>query len=169
MALRRLMNLVCVIAVVAITSSLAIAIPIDVGTGDNSAGLYIEWSDGYIAEFTVNFEDETITGLGMFDIVEAETTLTTVREDYGWGIFIDGITYDSHSNIGFGGGEDWWHYWIKNAGEQEWTAPAYGAVDRIVSSGDSDGWIYGRAGPVPEPSMIALLGLGGLLLRKRRA
>ena len=162
------MNCVRVVAVVAITSSLATAIPVDVGTGDNSAGLYIEWSDGYIAEFIINFEDETITGLGMFDVVEAETTLTTVREDYGWGIFIDGITYDNHSNIGFGGGDDWWHFWIKD-GDQDWLSPGYGVADRVLYDGDMDGWIYGRAGPVPEPSMIALLGLGALLLRKRRA
>lgn len=164
------MNRVCVIAVLVITSSLAIATPVEVGTGQNSAGLYIEWSDGYIAEFIVDFEDTTITGLGLFDIVEAETPLTTVRGDFGWGVFIDGIAYNGHSNSGYGGGEDWWHYWIKDAGQLEWMAPMFGAADRTVHSGDMDGWIYGRAGePVPEPCTIILLGLGGLLLSRRRA
>ncbi|MHC4737524.1 MAG: PEP-CTERM sorting domain-containing protein [Planctomycetota bacterium] len=168
MALRGLMNLFCTIALLAIVNSTAVAIPIEVGAGENSAELYIEWDDGYVAEFIVGFEDVTVTGLGLFDIIEAETTLTTVREDFGWGVFIDGITFNGHSDIGFGGGEDWWHYWIKDAGQTEWTSPAFGVADRILYDGDSDGWIYGRAGTVPEPATLVLLGLGGLILRKRR-
>jgi hypothetical protein len=161
---------VSLVVVLVITSSTAIAIPIEVGTGDNSAGLYIEWGDGYIAEFLVKFEETTVTGLGLFDITEAETSLTTVRSDFGWGVFVDGITYDGHSDTGFGGGEDWWHYWIKDAGEGSWTSPAFGAVDRIVEDGDWDGWVYGRAGaPIPEPATIVLLALGGLLIRGRKA
>ena len=160
-----LRNLICLIVVLAITSSAAIAIPIEVGTGGNSAGLYIEWSDGYIAEFLIKFEETTVTGLGLFDITEAGTSLTTVRNDFGFGVFIDGITYDGHSDTGFGGGEDWWHYWIKDAGESFWTSPSFGAVDRIVGDGDCDGWIYGRAGaPIPEPATIVLLAFGGVIL-----
>lgn len=168
MALRSVTNWICVIAVMAITSLCATAVPIEVGIGENSAELYIEWSDGYVAEFIVDFESVSVTGLGLFDIVEAQTTLTTVRQDFGWGVFIDGIEFNGHSDIGFGGGEDWWHYWIKDVGETEWTSPAFGAADRILFNGDSDGWIYGRAGAVPEPATLALFALGGLLLRKRR-
>ena len=160
-----LRDLICLTVVLAITSSAATATPIEVGTGDNSAGLYIEWGDSYIAEFLVKFEETTVTGLGLFDITEAGTSLTTVRNDFGFGVFIDGITYDGHSDSGFGGGEDWWHYWIKDAGESSWTSPSFGAADRIVEDGDWDGWIYGRAGvPIPEPATIALLALGGVIL-----
>jgi len=168
MALRGLVNLFCIIALLAIVNSVAVAIPLEVGAGENSAELYIEWDDGYVAEFIVGFEDVTVTGLGLFDIIEAQTTLTTVREDFGWGVFIDGITYDGHSNIGFGGGEDWWHYWIKDAGASEWTSPAFGVADRMLYDGDADGWIYGRAGTVPEPATLALFALGFFVLRKRR-
>jgi hypothetical protein len=168
MVWRKFVDLIYVIAVLAIINSVAVAIPIEVGVGENSAELYIEWDDGYVAEFIVDFEDITVTGLGLFDIIEAETTLTTVREDFGWGVFVDGITFNGHSDIGFGGGEDWWHYWIKDAGQTEWISPAFGVADRILYDGDADGWIYGRAGAVPEPATIALFSLGGLVLRKRR-
>ena len=166
MASKKVMKLVFVVVVLTVTSSLVIASPIEVGSGLNNAGLYIEWSDGYSIEFIVKFEDTTISGLDLFDTVESKTTLTTVRQDYGWGIFIDGITYEGHSNSGYGGGEDWWHYWIKNSG-QNWVSPAYGAVDRTLYTGDMDGWVYGSA-TIPEPMTVAMLALGGLFMRKRR-
>ena len=165
--LKKVMSLVLLLTV----ASVAGAVSIEVGTGVNSSELYIEWADGFIAEFSVNFGAEAIdttTGIGLFDIIEQYTSLTTVRGDFGWGIFIDGISFEEHSDIGFGGGEDWWHYWIKNNGEPDWLSPSVGAADRIVYNGDSDGWIYGRAGAVPEPMTIALLGLGGLFVHKLR-
>ena len=167
MVSRKLLCFVYVLILV-ITGSLAIAVPVEVGTGGNSADLYIEWSDGFAAEFIVSFSPPSISGLGLFDIIEAQTTLTTVRDDFGFGVFIDGITFDGHSNIGYGGGEDWWHYWIKES-DADWLSPHYGVADRTITDGDSDGWIYGSAGsPTPEPATIALLGFGGLLIRKKR-
>ena len=147
------------------------ATPVEVGQGVNSAYLYIEWSDGFVAEFDVNFGFDVMditTGMGLLDIVETDTSLTTVRvyDD----AFIDGISYLDHSDIGYLGDENWWHYWTMESDATEWIAPwDYGATDRIVENGDCDGWIYGRATAVPEPGSIALLGLGGLALRKRKA
>ncbi len=164
----KLISLISLIAFLGVTSSSAAATAMDVGTGENSAGLYIEWSDGCVAEFLVNFDEPTVSGLGLFDTVEAYSSLTTLRSDFGFGVFIDGITYNAHSNVGYAGGEDWWHYWVKR-GDADWVSPPYGASDRVVSSGDMDGWIYGRAGTVPEPSTLLLLCLGGLLVRRARA
>ena len=167
MVLRGMMRLGFCAVIFTAMCSLAAATPVEVGSGDNSAGLYIEWSDGFVAEFTVSFESATITGLEMFDIVEAGTSLTIVRI-YG-GEFIDGISYQGHTNSGYGGGEDWWHYWTMESGTTEWVSPwDYGAADRIVENGDCDGWIYGRAGEVPEPTTIALLAVGGLMLKRRK-
>lgn len=143
------------------------ATPIGVGTGDNRAEVYIEFGDGATYTFEVAFDD-IVNGMELLDIVEAHEPLTTVRS-FG-GMFLDGITYDGHSNIGYDGGENWWHYWTRDGGG-EWFAPqAYGALDREVHDGSSDGWIYGRDGaPLPEPGTV-LLSVAGMAfaLRRRR-
>ena len=169
MASKSVISLVVVLIALIVTSSLAIAEQFTAGTGENNAELYIEWSDGYIAEFSVRFDSPTVTGLNLFDIVEASTGLTTVRQYYGPDAFIDGINFNGHSNSGYGGGADWWHYWIKDSGQADWLSPGFGASERTVSNGDSDGWIYGRdESPVPEPVSIAMFGLGGLILARCR-
>jgi len=146
--------------------SLVAAAPLEVGTGVNAASVYIEWSDGFTAEFLVRFgqtESDTTTGLGLMDVIEAETELTTVRGDFGWGEFVDGISYQGHSDAGFGGGEFWWHYWENDAGSRaDWVASATGAGGRVVAHGDADGWIYGygrAAAPASENPFLAGYGM----------
>ncbi len=133
------------------------AAPLEVGAGVNTASVYIEWADGFSVDFLVHFgqtESDTTTGLGLMDIVEAETELTTVRNDFGWGAFIDGISYQEHSNEGYAGGELWWHYWENNAGSRNpWQSSMAGAAGRIVAHGDADGWIYGH-GYEPAPASV---------------
>ncbi|MBN2315553.1 MAG: hypothetical protein JXM79_16615 [Sedimentisphaerales bacterium] len=130
---------------------------VEVGSGVNQAGVFIEWSDGFTAEFLVHFgssELDTTTGLGLMDIIEAETELTTVRDDLGWGVYIDGISYQRHSDAGYAGGELWWHYWEDNAGSRTpWQSSMTGASGRIVAHGDADGWIYGH-GNEPAPASV---------------
>jgi len=139
--------------------------PIEVGNGVNEARVYIEWSDGFSVEFLVRFgraEADTTTGLGLINIIETETELTTVRNDYGWGVFVDGISYLDHSDAGFGGGDLWWHYWIDDAGSRDrWESPWVGAPDRIIAHGDADAWIYGHGEtPAPEWETPFLTGYG---------
>jgi len=173
MASRRVISLVFVLTVI---SSLAIAIPVEVGTGVNTAGVYIEWSDGFFAEFEISFGQtgsDTVTGADLMLTLDSELGDFTF-EYTNWGtegepdLFVDGIGYLGHYNSGYGGGANWWHYWIKDAGELEWTSPLYGMSSRTVGDGDMDGWIYGRDTPVPEPATIALLALGGIMLRRQR-
>ncbi len=163
MILKSLFGMLCVAAFFVCTATAA---TVEVGTGQNSSGVYLEFGDGFIAEFIVKFDALTISGLDLFDALEAETTLTTVRDDYGWGTFIDGISYQGHSNIGYQGDENWWHYWVNDG--RGWDSPGYGVADRAVYDGYSDGWVYGRAGePVPEPAAVFFLFGGFMLLRRR--
>ena len=161
-------SLVCLVAVL-LAASFASATAIEVGTGANTVGVEIEWKDGFLQEFAVSFDTASITGWEAMNTIETETSLALFLEDFGWGDFIDGINYDGHTDIGFGGGDDWWHFWIKDAG-RDWVSPGYGISDRVLLPGDTDGWVYGHAfapGEVPEPATMALLAVGGFLIRKR--
>lgn len=161
---------VCVTLMIGLTQSVkADTTPISVGSGDNHANVYIEFQDSATYLFDVAFDSDSTTGLGLFDIIEAETSLVTVRDDFGWGAFIDGISYDGHSNSGYLGGEDWWHYWVMDPINPVWISPGYGVADRIIVDGASDGWIYGRAGaPVPEPATAMLLAFSGAIAFRTR-
>jgi hypothetical protein len=145
--------------------SAATAAPVEVGSGVNEARVYIEWADGFRIEYLVRFgltEADTTTGLGLLDIIEAESELAVTRVDYVWGIAVDGLRYQDHNDVGYGGGDLWWHYWTDNAGSREkWVSPWTGAADRVVHHGDADGWIYGHAGaPKPNWEIPFLSGYG---------
>ncbi len=152
------------------------AVPIAVGTGDSTVHVLINFGDGAQYQFDVAFNG-TPTGTQLLDIISANTTLTTVQNDFGFGIFIDGIAFDGHSNSGFGGGEDWWHYWTRDSDADPFTSPQdFGSTGRIVHNGNWDGWVYGNAeAPLgasvatsPEPASAALLLVGGVMLIGRR-
>jgi len=144
------------------------AAPIQVGSGASTATVVIEFQDTATYEFAVLF-DGPQTGLGLFDIIEASVPLTTERQDFGFGVFIDGISYDGHTNSGYAGGEDWWHYYTYDFAADGWVAPSVGALDRPIGDGDRDGWVYGRSwATVPEPASLGLLGVGCLALIRRR-
>lgn len=163
-----------VAAVTLAASNVSRADLITVGSGVNQAELVVEFSTGALFTFEVLFGVEptdTVTGLDLFDIVESETTLTTDRQDFGGAIFINGISFSGNSDIGFGGGENFWHYWLMDAGELDWSTSFLAANQRIVSDGDADGWVYGKAtapGIVPEPGTLLCLLVGALTLRRKR-
>lgn len=157
--------------------SFAAADPIEVGMGNNSANLYLEWSDGYIAEFVYYFDATVISGADLLLGVDAAVeNLTVDTTDYGTeenpNLFVDWITYGSHSEGAYDPNvaDTWWHYWVKDS-EGVWESPYdYGMSDSEVSDGDSEGWIFGRSGqPVPEPGIFAIFGVGAVLIRRCKA
>lgn len=158
----RIFGVVAVLAaIVWVAPAFATAIP--VGTGASHAEVYVEFQDSAIFTFDVAFSG-LANGIGLFDIIQAEQSLTTDRQNFGWGEFVNGIAFQGHDNSGYGGGENWWHYWTREAGG-DWASPPYGAADRVVVDDVADGWIYGRAGaPMPEPVTAGLLIAGAVLV-----
>ncbi len=157
MKIKCLITILCLYAI----PFIAIANPIEAGTGVNTASVYIEWSDGFSIEFNVHFgidANDTTTGNGLMDIIEAETDLNTERLDYSGSEIITGITYQEHSDTVYLGGEFYWHYWTNNAGSRNpWIFSLLGAGDRIVHKGDTDAWIYGNT---DEPPAIDVIEVG---------
>lgn len=161
---------VCALALVTLAAGAGYAAPIAVGTGESHAAVTVNFGDGAAYEFDVAFAGQTTTGLGMLDILEsANIGFSTVRS--GGGEFIDAIGFDGHADAMAWTPqtpENWWHYWIKDA-QQNWILDWDVSAARTIHSGDSDGWVYGRAGaPVPEPASLALAALGGLAVLRRR-
>ncbi len=119
--------------------------------GDKFSKVLVEFSDGAFHAFGVSYSNPNTTGIGLMDIIEDYTTLTTVRvNDPYFGIYIDGISYNGHSNSGYGGGEQWWHYWVKEPATT-WELSWIGASSRTASDGGADGWVYGRDGALRLP------------------
>lgn len=134
--------------------------------GLHTAGLLIEWKGGFSAEFAVRFDEESLTGWQLLEAVETQTDLEVVTDDSGWGLFVDGLAYQGHSNQGYGGGDDWWHYWIQD-GAVDWVSAAFGVSDRVLYDGYRDGWIYGRD-TIPEPGTLGLLAVGLFAIQRHR-
>jgi hypothetical protein len=155
--------------VCALAAGVAAASPIAVGSGGKAAEVYINFKDGAAYDFDVSFDGST-TGLGLFDIIESQTSLTTIRKTFGIGQYIDGIGFAGHSNAGYGGGSDYWHYWVRDSEQSAWASSNVGASDRVVNDGIEDGWVYGSsASPVPEPGVMGILCVVGGMTAWRRS
>jgi len=144
-----------------------------VGSGNNQAMVVIDFGAKSYA-FGYKWDGGTKYGKDMLDAVKAGGGF-----DYGeTGGFLSTISYDSYSNIGQGGWPtDWWCYFTGEDG-RNWEVSAFGFAERELTNGCWDGWAHQTTdawppahyptAPVPEPSTIALVGLGSLLFRKLR-
>lgn len=165
---------------------------VSLGSGENKAFAVINFDDGYKVQFELFFSEASITGtelLQKIDTLSDKFSIDTIDFGPGLGLFVDGISYtDStntlHSNLGYGGGDAWWHYWVRESATDTWTSPeTYGSSSRTVVNGSWDGWVYGNArnpllpdtrggggGPTPVPlpaaSWMGLAMLGSLALTR---
>jgi hypothetical protein len=136
------------------------------GSGPESSFVQVDFSDGASFVWEVFYDTAGgtafVTGLDLLQTLEAE--LAAFSLDllvFSFGTVVDGITFGSHSNVGFGGGEDFWHYWARDDAAGAWGFSPFGADVRTVADGSWDGWRYGSAAaPVAEPATLALLAAG---------
>lgn len=165
-------GLFCVAATMMAAS--ASAAPIPVGTGDESANVVINFSDGAIYEFVVAFNGPTTTGEQLLRTIDtALPSFVLGSSGTGGSFFVTSITHDGHTDgPAFIPPDGWWHYWTQGGAETSWTSAVIGAGARTIDNGYTDGWVFGNAAaPVPEPATLGLVGVAaiGLLARRRRA
>jgi len=151
----------------------AAGLPVEatVGTGPSTANILIEFQDGTAFLFEVLFSGASISGIDAIDALTALPTFDVDLLDFGaFGIVVDGVTYGAYSNVGFGGGDLFWHYWTKESENESWLFSDVGASFRQIGDGGWDGWKYNARAPVPEPGTAVLVGLGlvGLGIARRR-
>ncbi|MEM9416183.1 MAG: PEP-CTERM sorting domain-containing protein [Planctomycetota bacterium] len=173
------------------------------GGGTDYAELVVHFSDDAQVTFGVTFDAvaESWTGTDLVAFVAdasggryldgSDTSTFTPPADFGQhagldvvfqtfdfgsgpSTFFDGFGTGGSSDIGFAGGEDYWHFWQGSTGA---TAPSGWAVSNVGTSsvavvdGGAFGFRYGSAlAPleVPEPGTALLLIAGGLAISRRR-
>jgi hypothetical protein len=185
MASRRMMSLrdlICLIVVSAITSSAAIATPVNfggtwvevdywAGTGGNEAIVVVDFDATGGDSYAFGFKwDGIATGYDALVAIDAAGALDFETTYYsGMGYFIDNFYYNSES----GDPSYYWQYFTSSDGSV-WDSSWVGMSDRTLTGGDWDGWYNGfdpgvsPTTPIPEPATVALLGLGILLLRRKK-
>jgi hypothetical protein len=175
MASRKVMSLVLLFAMVVDASAYTfdeVVVEYWAGSGSNKAVVVIDFGvDSYA--FGYRWEGGTTYGKDLMDTVNAAGSL-----DYtATGGFLNAISYSTYSNVGQGGWPtDWWSYFISTNG-QSWIDSDEGFATRVLSDGVWDGWAHQTTSdwppahqpmtPIPEPVTLSLLGLGGVLIRRR--
>ena len=149
------------------------------GTGANIALCVVDfWPyNGQSDSFSFGYHfDGSKTGVDMLDALDAADNGFTYGQSGGFVTDMWYVKGDTTYHTTYSWPDAWWSYWVSSDYGESWDfGPTIG--ERILSNGDCDGWL-GKPDddwdsvpitPVPEPAAIVILGLGGLLLRRRRA
>jgi hypothetical protein len=112
--------------------------------GPNRAGLVVQFGDGTIDTYCVEFTDPETTG---YDLLLITGLQVEASINPGAGAFICGIGGEgcAVSDCMCEYPPNYWSYWHL-AGE-EWTYSQAGVSGHLVSSGDVDGWSWGGGNP----------------------
>jgi len=196
MASKRVMRNLVYLMIVLVVSTMAkgytmqgldIAVDYWAGTGSNEAIVVIDWNQingpyetsSHAWGFRWNGTAYVSDALAAIDAAGALDIETLYGGDFVGDAFYynPSIDSDNHTSDGYSG---WW--WVGDTinGGVTWNATAAGLTSEILTSGKIEGlnlvtnydeWLTGSDTltiPTPEPCTLTLLGLGGLLLRKRK-
>jgi hypothetical protein len=139
--------------------------PITAGSGPDSAYVQIEFLTGEAFLFEVFFDGFDVSTFDLLQTLDAEVDLTLEYIDFGgFGPFVTGLGWDGQYNSGDGsGGEDFWHFYIRDSIALPWEFAPVGVSDRIVHDGSWDAFVFGRPDlpieliPVPAPPAGAIM------------
>lgn len=151
------------------------------GSGSSQATIAIDFDFGN--SFLFNYQwGGNVTAWDALTAIDLSGALDVYATDYGaWGVFISDFNYPGGLEYDYGAGANTgWAYYVGD--NENWSLSSVGVSSRSLSNGDWDSWVWTNYSsdwttayrvpggvPIPEPCAIALLGLGGLLLRRRRA
>ena len=183
MASEKVMRVLCVVLVFAIAATVNAvtytgSVEYTAGSGSNQATIVIDFDFGNSFLFNYRWDDDA-SGWSALTAIDLAGALDVDAKDYGWGVFVNDFDYPGGSEYDYGeGANTGWAYYVGD--NVVWTLGP-GASSRSLNYGDWDSWVWTNysadwstacrtpgAAPVPEPMTIVLLGLGGLLVGKRK-
>jgi len=165
-----------------------------VGTGSNTSTVAIDFDEDHRFLFTYNWDFAGEDAATSWDALEAiaETTedqstfdsysgsdLAVLYTGYSFGNFVEDFSYDGATKYNYTGPWNGWFFYLSDD-NLNWTSSMVGVSDRDLLDGSYDSFVWSNqdsewgpairtpgAMPIPEPVTIFLLGLGGLLLRRK--
>jgi len=180
MVLRRLVNLVLVFGFTVNAGALTfdgLVNEYSAGAGANAATIVIDFGLEYYG-FGYSWDGNS-TSWAALDAVDVAGALDVNATDWGdMGIFVNDLIYPGADKYDYGADYAGWAHYGSSDGEI-WSQTG-GVSFRSLSDGDWDCWVWTNYDeswnpvrtpgqlPVPEPTTLVLLAIGGLLVRKRR-
>jgi hypothetical protein len=150
------MRIHAAVAVLCVLAGAGLAQPVDLGAGEHLANLVVNFKDGANYWFSVPFNPGEAADSAWARADEL-SSLNVTLVSYGTGQFVDGVSYDGHSNSGWQGGEDWWHQWQRSGIEQPW-AMGMGVSSQTLTDGCWSGLVYGSTSPPADsPYAVAVI------------